>query len=312
MSMQSSQAPPVMVAGITNFETNVSVETFPLQYTKSRFAFHGIRDRIGGVGYNLARALVELGTPVEFASVIGQDVLGNAILAELSTIPGLGVRGVLRTQKATPRSVVLVEPEGRAGIITDLKDSQELVYPMKDFLGLLKNTSVFHSTNINWSYLLAQKARENRVTVSTDVQAISTLQDDYNRRFLSVARWVFLSGENLTDEPSAVIQQIFQLFPAELVFCTLGEKGALLGERKGIEEPLIRHQPAPPLPGTPQNVTGAGDALAAGTLAALHRGENPWDALLQGQIVSGYRITQPNNSHGIPTKQWVQEQFKQT
>lgn len=297
----------ILVAGITNLETTVAVEGFPLEYAKSRFAFHGITDRVGGVGYNVARALAALEAPVEFATMLGTDIVGGLVYNHLKEVPNLGCNGVLRNQPATPRSTVLLDGSGRGAIVTDLKNAQEVTYPEAALASLLNRTKILHATNINWAHAVAQQAKAKGVLVSTDVQALRTLNDPYNSRFLALADVVFFSGENLEGEPHQVVEHLLQQHNAQLVICTRAEKGALLGER--FPTLRIRHQPAPPLRGTLQNATGAGDALVAGTLAALINGASPWQALLQGQIVAGYRVTQPSNTHGIPSLEWLENEL---
>lgn len=298
--------PSIIVAGITNLETSLKVEEFPIVYAKSRFAFHGVRDRPGGVGYNVARALAHLGAPVEFCTLLGRDMLGEMLQRHLREIEGLGCGGVLREQDATLRSTILVENTGRAAMFTDLKDSQEITYPGEAFDEVLKSAEIVHATNINWSLDLAQRARRAGMLVSTDVQAIRHVDEPYNRRFLDVADIVFFSGENLEMSPHVAIEALWQDSDVRLAICTLAERGALLGERDSGE---IIHQPAVPLRQA-RNVTGAGDAFAAGFLASYQAGLSPVDAMLRAQLVAGYRIGEEGSGHGLPPLAVLNAEFQ--
>lgn len=297
--------PSIIVAGITNLETAVQVEGFPLGYEKSRFVFHGVRDRMGGVGYNVGNALAHLGAEVELATILGRDALGKFLRGQLEEIVGLGMKGVLNLQENTLRSTILVDRDGRGAMFTDLKDSQEFVYPAEAFAPLLVGARIVHASNINWALALAHQARAAGVTVSTDVQAISKLDEPYNRRFLDVADIVFFSGENLKEPPETVIERLWKQCDVRLAICTIAEKGALIGERAAGR---IVHQPAAPLR-TPRNVTGAGDSFAAGFLAAYARGFSPEDATLRGQLVAGYRIGEEGSGHGLPPPELLESEF---
>ena len=296
----------IVVAGITNLETSVEVESYPLEYAKSRFVFNGIRDRIGGVGFNVGNALAHLGAEVELATMLGRDPLGAFLRQRLGDIAGLGMRGTLNVQESTLRSTILVDRTGRGAMFTDLKDSQEIAYPPDAFAPLLQGAAIVHASNINWALALAHQARAAGVTVSTDVQAIARLDEPYNRRFLDVADIVFFSGENLQDPPERVIERMWAECDIRLAICTMAEKGALIGDRTTSK---VVHQSAVPLRPV-RNVTGAGDSFASGFLAAYARGYSPIESTLRGQLVAGYRIGEEGRGHGLPPLELLESEFE--
>lgn len=305
--------PLILVAGVANLETSAPVEAFPLDYAKSRFVFHGVRDRPGGVGFNVARALAHLGAAAELMTLLGDDLVGEMLANHFATIEGLGTRGVVRRPgSATCRSVVLVEKDtARAAILTDLKDAQEATYPPDVAVPMIAAAArqpgaIFHTTNVNWAMPLAHEARRAGLRVSTDVQALRSLDDAYNRRFLGVADVVFFSGENLGDaSPHAMIEALWRDQDVAIAVCTLAERGAIVGERDTgllVHEPAIAWRP-------PRNVTGAGDAFAAGFLAALARGESARAATLHGQLVAGWRVGEEGAGHGLPPVDMLAAEF---
>lgn len=298
--------PPIIVAGVTNLETSAPVEVFPVDYAKSRFVFHGVRDRPGGVGFNVARALAHLGAGVEVMTLLGDDLVGEVLARHLATIDGLGTQAVVRRAgSASCRSVVLVEQAtGRAAMMTDLKDSQDTAFPIEVARPRIEAAArergaVFHATTINWALPLAHEAKRAGLVVSTDVQAIRSLDDAYNRRFMEVADVVFFSGENLGDAtPRAMIEAMWRDLDVAVAVCTLAERGAIVGDRA---TGLLEHEPAIALR-APRNVTGAGDAFAAGFLAAFAQGASPREATLHGQLVAGWRVGEEGAGHGLPPR----------
>lgn len=296
---------PVVVLGITNLETALRVESYPIDYAKSRFVFHGIRDRIGGVGYNVAYALAHLGTPTELVTLLGQDLLGEFLLQRLAAVPLLGTRAALRLHEATLRTVIGVDGSGRAGMFTDLKDSQEFTFPVEAFLPVLEGAAIVHTSTINWALPLAKAARNKGFTISTDVQSIRSIDAAYDRRFLEVADIVFISGENLEDTPENTIRRLWKDYDVRLAVCTLAERGALLGDRSAG---TIVHHPATPLRPV-RNVTGAGDTFAAGFLAGMARGHSPTDCVLRGQLAAAWRLGEEGGGHGMPPPELLETEF---
>lgn len=273
----------LLIAGITNLETTVAIEGFPFEYAKSRFVFHGISDRIGGVGYNVARVLSAVGEPAMLATLLGRDAVGDVLEARLRALPHLDPEGLCRFHEASLRTVVLKAPDGSGAMNTDLKESQEISFPAELRGRLLERATHLHTTNINWALDFARDARERGLPVSTDVQNLADpRQDAYNDRFLALADTVFFSAENLQVPVEEAIALLFDRFPIQRFIVTQGAGGVLFAERGAA--PL--HQPAPELPAErPANVTGAGDAFAAGTLAALRRGSALPDAVEIGQAM---------------------------
>jgi len=56
----------IAVSGLVNIETAVKVQGFPIPYFPIDYPFFGVRPAIGGVGYNVAKALTVLGDTVAF------------------------------------------------------------------------------------------------------------------------------------------------------------------------------------------------------------------------------------------------------
>ena len=274
----------LLIAGITNLETTVDVEGFPYEYAKSRFAFNGVHDRVGGVGYNLARVCSALDQPVLLATMLGKDLVGDVLEASLRTLPHVSPVGIQRVHERSLRTVVLKSPDGKGAMNTDLKDSQEASYPAAARQKLLKRATRVHVTNINWALDFAREASERGLSVPVDVQNIrSPREDAYNDRFLALADTVFLSGENLECPAKEAIGTLMRRFPVQRVIVTLGAKGVLFSER-GQD---MTSSPAEPLaPSDTPNQTGAGDAFAAGVLAALERGEGLCEAVEAGQAAA--------------------------
>lgn len=84
-----------------------------------------IRSRGGGAGANVAVHLAQLGTPVLLAGCIGDDAAGAGLVAEL-TASGVGL--ALRTVPGVPTGTIvsLVEPDGQRSMLADRGANLEL------------------------------------------------------------------------------------------------------------------------------------------------------------------------------------------
>ncbi len=95
----------VLVSGLTNIETTLRVDDFPIPYFPVRYPFFGIGSSASGVGYNVAAALTTLGDEVRFLSLIGGDAAG-ALLAQALAQSGISGRFVLPLLAQTVQSVI--------------------------------------------------------------------------------------------------------------------------------------------------------------------------------------------------------------
>ena len=108
-------ASPVVVVGDVATDVVAVLEGDPAPGSDRPAA---IRSRGGGAGANVAVHLARLGTPVVLAGCIGEDAAGAGLVAEL-TAAGVGL--ALRTVPgaATGTIVSLVEPGGQRSMLAD-------------------------------------------------------------------------------------------------------------------------------------------------------------------------------------------------
>jgi acarbose 7IV-phosphotransferase len=122
----------VVVCGTLNLETSLPIGSFPLPYEPVHYRCFELSSHPSGVGFNVARALRELGNRVRFASMVGPDFLGTSLREALATFD-LSNELVLPVLRETPQSVVLFDDAGRPMVHTDLKDVAETHYPVDRF-----------------------------------------------------------------------------------------------------------------------------------------------------------------------------------
>jgi pseudouridine kinase len=260
----------------------------------------------GGVARNVAENLARLGVPVALVSRVGDDDSGRELLAGLDRagVDRSAVREVAGA--ATAQYVALLDPAGElviAAAAMDLFDGfdPDHVLPAAGAATGL----VLADTNLPGPVLAALVAAGRYGALRLAVDAVSTAKvtrlpadltgvavlfcnQDEAQAWLALPGGAehdqALHGQALhgqaehgraADDGPVVAAQRLVDAGAEQVVLTLGAGGALLAGPQGV-----LRLPAEPVPVV--DVTGAGDALVAGTLAGLVRGRSPAEAVANG------------------------------
>ncbi|HEY9069289.1 MAG TPA: carbohydrate kinase family protein [Candidatus Ozemobacteraceae bacterium] len=285
----------ILVCGLTNLETTVRVDGFPIGYFPVRYVQNGVRSTTSGVGFNVARALTHLGNDVRYLSLLGDDPAGAVCRSEIRAA-GIDDANLLEVPGGTAHSTILFDPTGRRQIHLDLRNMQNSVYPVTRFAAAVRDAGLAVLCNINFSRPLLAEARRLGKIVATDLHALASLDDEYNRDWLEHADIVFLSHERLASGPEAFAGELLARFPARVVVIGLGSEGALLLERG---EPPRRIPAVTPRPTV--NTIGAGDALFAAFLDGWLRYGDALKALRRAVFYAGWKIGGNGGADGLLT-----------
>jgi sugar/nucleoside kinase (ribokinase family) len=253
-----------------------------------------IRTRGGGAGANVAVQLARLGVEVVLAGCVGSDVAGSGSDAELRTA---GVRTALRTVDgaATGTIVSLVEPGGQRSMLADRGANlalrrTDLPPPPPGGHLHLSGYTLFGPRDAGLAALTAAAAAG--CTVSIDPASTAPLEAYGVDRWLddTAGATVLLPNADearlLTScaDPADAARALAQRHP--VVAVSLGPDGALWAA-----DGEVRHRPAHPA--TVVDTTGAGDAFAAGLLAAWLGGAKPDAALDAGLALAAGVVGRP-------------------
>jgi ribokinase len=290
----------IFVSGLINLEVTLRVDGFPISYAPVRYPFHGVRSSVSGVGFNVAKALATLGNDVHFASMVGGDFAGEFAKVALKRA-GISPEYVVGTMEQTPHSVILFDKEGRRQINVDLKDIQERVYPSDLFERASDGCSLLALCNINFSRPLLLQAKKLGRFVATDVHAISSLNDEYNRDFMAAADILFMSDELLPCPLEDWVRNVVDRFGNEIVVVGLGAAGALLSVKR---DSFLERVPAHPAPST-TNTIGAGDALYSAFIHFYAQSPDPYAAIQKATIFAAHKIGETGAADGFLTEDEV-------
>ncbi len=286
----------IVVSGLTNLETTVAIEQFPIPYFPVRYPFHGVQSTVSGVGFNVAKALSCLGDDVRFFTILGDDPAGK-ICRDVIREEGLRDSLLTTGSGATAQSVILVEPQGRRQIHVDLKNLQDELPPQVSVAKAISKCDVAVLCNINFSRPLLSVARHDGKLIATDVHAVSSLDDPYNLEFMQAAGILFMSHELLPVPPGDWAAEVIGRFGTTVVVVGLGSEGALLrvkGEPDSVFFPVVSTRPV-------ANTIGGGDALFSCFVHFFARGLTPREALARAMVFASYKVGANGGAEGFLT-----------
>ncbi|MER8047773.1 adenosine kinase [Streptomyces sp. NPDC094032] len=277
----------VLVLGGAGVDTIVYVPELPLPFADSHMIRPGIETRAGQTGDFVALGLHRLGLRTHHLDLIGADPEGELVRA-FHRDQGIPLTEVPHPA-GTKRAVNLVGPDGRRLSLYDATrahDDDRL--PPETVKALAARSGHAHVSLTQPCARTLPALRDAGVTLSTDLHDWDG-SSAYHEPFAYEADVVFLSTVALAD-PEHTLRAIAARGRASVVVATAGAAGAYL--LTGPADELV-HVPAvtPPAPVVDSN--GAGDAFAAGFLAAWLSGAPVRECALHGSVAGAYACTVP-------------------
>jgi sugar/nucleoside kinase (ribokinase family) len=245
----------------------------------------------GGSAANTAAWLADLGVPVTLVSVVGTDPAGTARLDELRSA---GVHcAIRRTREAPTGTVVVLSRAGERSMLAD-RGANATVSTVDIDTALAEAPDATH-LHLSGYVLLDDRSRaagryalraaqERGLSTSVDAASAGPLRRMGGELFLAWVRGIDLLLAN-ADEALEL--------PAELAdhvrysVIKRGAEGAVWSAR---DEPRVE---VPAEPAHVVDVTGAGDAFAAGLLTSWCAGAGPEDALRAGAHLGARAVSTP-------------------
>jgi ribokinase len=245
----------------------------------ARIAFHG-----GGSAANVAAWLAAAGMRPALVARIGEDERGRSAEAELRAA-GVDTRLAADPEHPTGTCVVLVAPGGERTMIPDAAAGDHLAPDdlPDELLGPGRHLHVAGYALLRRGSRAAarsaiERARARSMTVSVDPSSAALLSPAFldlahgaGLLLPNVAEARVLSGE---PDPERAARRLAGSVPEVVV--KLGDRGAVWTDGRQVRRAAAASVDAP------TDTTGAGDAFAAGLLAARLDGATPEEALSAG------------------------------
>lgn len=281
--MPSPAPRPVIAVGAIHSDTiaHAFEPIRPETSTPSR-----LQVRPGGVATNVARALVRLGIETTLAGTAGDDASGTAVLRQLEE-EGIRAACVVRPGFPTGQYLALHDPDGTltAACVDDRVLAEAPAGLLDETIGKLAgatppDTIWFLDANLPSPLLARVLDRIGAAAVIanavSDAKAIRLLPHLARLHCLMLNRGeaASLTGLPKHSQPADLIRAL-QALGLRRGVVTGGASDVLV-----LEDRALRSFPAPT--GKIVDVTGAGDALSAGLIAAMARGLTLCEALPYG------------------------------
>ncbi|WP_430496864.1 carbohydrate kinase family protein [Micromonospora trifolii] len=255
----------LLVLGGLGVDVRVRVPALPLPAADSH-TVEPIELRIGNTGAGVALAARALGLRVLVVDTLGADPAGELVRAALTRaeVPAL----LAEHRGGTRRSVNLVDPRGRRTSLYDPRPWQGgPPFPASELAALVRDARHVHLSIMDWAVPLLPAVRAAvpaGVALSTDLHDWDG-ENTYHQPFAEVADLVLLSAVRLGDRAASLAGTL----APRTVVVTRGADGAELYPGDGTAVPVPPTVPDKPV----VDSNGAGDAFAAGLIAARLRGE---------------------------------------
>jgi acarbose 7IV-phosphotransferase len=293
----------ILVSGHIGIETTAKIDQFPVQYTPIEYEFNGVNTTIASVGYNIVKAIKTLGGNPIFFSIIGNDIYRDIIKNEIENL-GINTEYVLPIMEKTSLSVILYN-ENKRKIICDLKNVQEIKYPIEKIDEIINTIDIAILCNINYSRELLKKVKSYGKTIATDVHVIDDINDKYSKDFMAYSDILFFSNENILGRENEFLKRIIETYKNKIVVIGLGENGVLMYTR---EENKIKQYPAIKTRKI-VNTIGAGDALFSSFIYFYNKTKDPYYAIEKAIIFASYKIGENGAAQGFLSEEELLKVF---
>lgn len=267
--------------------TRLSGPVAPGSDSPARVALEG-----GGQGANTAAWAAVAGAQVALVARVGDDSAGRTAVADLEVL-GVDARVAVDGERPTGTVVVLVAADGERTMFPDAgangalgsADFPEDLLVAGDHLHVA-GYALLRDGSRDAALSALERARAAGMSTSVDPSSASLLSGGLRQLGKGVGLLMpnGLEARALTglESPVAAARVLAEVFPEVVV--TLGEGGALWTD--GSEVVRMAAEPAEAV-----DTTGAGDAFAAGYLAACLRGAPPENALAAGCTLAARAVT---------------------
>jgi sugar/nucleoside kinase (ribokinase family) len=290
----------VFVIGNVGMDTNVYLHAQEIDWTVEGNFTQNV-DYIGHSGGFSSRGFARLGVGTGFIGPVGDDFIGQHILATFAG-DGIDTRGVWLDPAGSDRTASIIFPDGRRKGFYSGRGHLAQRPDLDACRALMAGATLAHFSIPDWARHLLPVARQAGLVISCDIQDVVDPWDPYRRDFIEQADILFFSATNHPD-PAPLIQGYLDGYPERIVIAGLGARGVALGSAAGIRffPPVALDRPV-------MDTTGAGDSLAVGFLTShLLWGHSLDESIHRGQIAARHCCALQGTSDGLITRAQMAE-----
>lgn len=267
---------------------------------------------LGGVARNVAENLALLGTATSFVSIVGDDETGRAILRHMRE-RGIDVSQVITTsERPTAEYAAILSPQNELVLgIADMSIFDLFVPAHLDRIWphLAAASWIFSDCNLPAETLQALIARSPGAKFKLAIDAVSAPKAIRLPKDLNGVDLLFMNIDEantiLNRKAAASIDDAkdaalgLQAAGAREVVVTMGARGIAVAGIDGARTfPAVRANAV--------DITGAGDAMIAGTLHRILSGEDTYTAARTGALLGTLTTESPASVHTELSERFLQ------
>jgi sulfofructose kinase len=293
----------VFCIGIAVQDHVYRIERLPLGAGKSRASDFTVVG--GGLAANAAVAMVRLGATVRFATRLGDDAIGTAILDELAG-EGIDVGPSVRVPgKRSPISAVLVDETGERGLVNFAdRDLPDMIDALPARLAPDIDAVLGDSRWAEGTIHMLGLARAAGKPAVLDVDRAEGPLD----RLVAAATHAAYAAKAAREHAGAAttedaVRALATRFPGNTILATDGPAGVWW-----VEGDTLRHQAALPVEAVDTN--GAGDVWHGAFAVALAEGQSTREAVCFASVAAALKCTRFGGRRGAPARAEVEARTK--
>ena len=246
----------------------------------------------GGPAANAAIAIAKMGLSVAFAGYLGKDAWGDLHLQELQQA-GVQTNWIVRAEKLTPISAVLVKPNGQRSLVNYRVANSALETERIDFSNIKPKVILFDGHEPHLSVDLLKRAQAEGIKTILDAGSVNPGTSLlYEKVDYLICSEKFAEEITNMDNMENALEELFQFNKNVLI--TLGNKGLIWktdegeGKLKAFSVMAV-------------DTTGAGDVFHGVFAGCIALGKGWNDILEFSSAAAALSCTKPGGRTSIPT-----------
>ena len=281
----------IALLGNVALDITVYTDCESLESSQKEFSMvDNITTRVGGCSFNLGKAMLKNGVQPILHSLVAKDETGTMLINQLQN-QQIETDTIIPILNNNNKTVLFVKNDGNKEMFLYSAPTPPVKALEVLFVEPLISYKYLHIVLNKWNTSLIKIIKENNpgIALSTDLHLnIETIDRDV----VPYMTIVFFSGAGSSNH-EAVIKNLMSAGP-ELVICTLGERGCMIGESKSH---TITHFEAVKQKSPMIDTVGAGDVFAATFLTEYYGHKNIGIAAIKASIQAGKSCTQMGLDH---------------
>lgn len=276
------------VGGWAPFDHLFRMSHYPEEGETITVTTQGGADRVhfGDCSINLAYVAARIGIKTALASIVGYDFDSSGYRDHLLRA-GVDLRGLtVKEDKPCGHNYIYFDDDGK-GFCFSLLGAAEEQEDERVPEGLVAQAEHVVVSEKFSGYTLAALREAKRTGARTYINGMIDTADRHMHEFLSLADVLFINESEfgrLVEKLGGRENRLFDEFGLSLVFVTMGSRGSKIMRADGSETVAAAK------PERKVDTTGAGDAFAGGSIAAMIKGYPPRVAAQIGATISSFVI----------------------